>query len=73
MCICINCRHVNVCNTYELIKNQHNQKIKKIKKAFIPKNTLIKININQNNNHSEFDWDLTECLSFIEQPGAWLT
>ena len=72
MCICINCRHVNKCKTYEIIQQQHHQKIKSNEEKFVPINTLIKININQYNNVYQFDWDLIECLSFIEKPGQWL-
>ena len=72
MCICINCRHVNNCVTYRLILNQHKEIIKQTNRTFIPSNTLIKINIVSVSNLTKFDWDLVECLSFIEQPGEWL-
>nr|QCI09136.1 hypothetical protein [Inkyuleea mariana] len=72
MCICINCRHANNCNTYYFIKQQHyNYRLKK-NTNFIPINTLIKINIIHFMNESKFDWDLIECLSFVEKPGNWL-
>ena len=72
MCICINCRHVNHCSTYKFIQKQHKQYSSKTEIIFLPINTLIKVNINQSLYGSKFDWDLTECLSFIEKPGNWM-
>nr|QCI05648.1 hypothetical protein [Cryptopleura ramosa] len=46
---------------------------KKTYKPFIPVNNLIQINIKKNVNEVIFDWDLIECLSFVEKPGSWLT
>nr|YP_009510816.1 hypothetical protein [Gracilaria gracilis]AXI96489.1 hypothetical protein [Gracilaria gracilis] len=74
MCICVNCRHVHNCFTYRLIQKQHNCRYNKniITTYFIPKETLINININYINKSVCFDWDLTECLSFVEIPGYWI-
>lgn len=76
MCICINCRHVHNCTTYQLIKKKHQyQKEDENTKSpllFIPISTLIHINIDRSNSSCELDWDLVECLSFAEQPGKWL-
>nr|YP_009393491.1 hypothetical protein [Bostrychia simpliciuscula]ARW62053.1 hypothetical protein [Bostrychia simpliciuscula] len=75
MCICINCRHIDYCKTYNFINKQHlNEKknLKKIQLLFIPKNIVINININKKDMYTTIDWDLIECLSFIEKPGNWL-
>lgn len=75
MCICINCRHIHNCQTYWFIEQQHlkyENSLKAKKNGFTPINTLIKININKINNHTVVDWDLVECLSFVERPGHWL-
>lgn len=72
MCICVNCRHVHNCTTYELIQKQHNSNINHKSFCFIPINTLININISNSDSHIQFDWDLVECLSFTEEPGKWL-
>nr|YP_010196741.1 hypothetical protein LKZ11_pgp138 [Gracilaria cliftonii]UAD84545.1 hypothetical protein [Gracilaria cliftonii] len=74
MCICVNCRHVHNCVTYQLIKKQHNhrQNLNIIKNSFIPKKTLININISYVNQNTYYDWDLIECLSFVEIPGQWI-
>nr|UAD87782.1 hypothetical protein [Gracilaria textorii] len=77
MCICVNCRHVHNCFTYYLIQKQHNYRYnnKIISNYFIPKEALIHININTNHTDKNiwFDWDLIECLSFVEIPGYWIT
>nr|YP_010198374.1 hypothetical protein LK148_pgp136 [Gracilaria pachydermatica]UAD86790.1 hypothetical protein [Gracilaria pachydermatica] len=77
MCICVNCRHVHSCVTYHLIQKQHNYRYnsKIVNNYFIPKEALIYININTNHTDKNiwFDWDLIECLSFVEIPGYWIT
>nr|YP_010197557.1 hypothetical protein LK244_pgp136 [Gracilaria flabelliformis subsp. simplex]UAD85973.1 hypothetical protein [Gracilaria flabelliformis subsp. simplex] len=77
MCICVNCRHVHNCVTYYLIQKQHYYKYNKkiISNYFIPKEALINININTNRTDKNIwlDWDLIECLSFVEIPGYWIT
>nr|UAD87171.1 hypothetical protein [Gracilaria pacifica] len=74
MCICVNCRHVHNCVTYHLIQKQHNYRYNKkiVSTYFIPKETLINININYIDKSICFDWDLIECLSFVEIPGSWI-
>nr|YP_009509248.1 hypothetical protein [Gracilaria vermiculophylla]AXI96898.1 hypothetical protein [Gracilaria vermiculophylla]QXU75109.1 hypothetical protein [Gracilaria vermiculophylla]WDZ68039.1 hypothetical protein [Gracilaria vermiculophylla] len=74
MCICVNCRHVHNCTAYYLIQKQHNSvnDKKNINKFFIPEKTLINISINYIDTYMYFDWDLVECLSFIEMPGNWI-
>nr|YP_009237730.1 Ycf334 [Gracilariopsis lemaneiformis]YP_009294665.1 hypothetical protein Gch_066 [Gracilariopsis chorda]AJO68550.1 hypothetical protein [Gracilariopsis lemaneiformis]AML79948.1 Ycf334 [Gracilariopsis lemaneiformis]AOM66925.1 hypothetical protein Gch_066 [Gracilariopsis chorda]UAD88813.1 hypothetical protein [Gracilariopsis chorda] len=75
MCICVNCRHVQNCTTYQLIKYKHQQKqdINIDIDFFVPKKTLISINIIYSKyvKNIYFDWDLIECLSFVEMPGYW--
>lgn len=74
MCICVNCRHIHKCTTYLFIQQRHQNQVSKSSTIynFIPKNTLIKINIVKKIDQIKFDWDLIECLSFTEQPGEWL-
>nr|QJH88256.1 Ycf34 [Pterocladia lucida] len=67
MCICINCRHAYNCITYNFIERQHRKK--DINSHFIPIKTVISINYF---NINQFEWDLKECLSFVEKPGKWL-
>nr|YP_009296999.1 hypothetical protein Ceram_066 [Ceramium japonicum]AOM66342.1 hypothetical protein Ceram_066 [Ceramium japonicum] len=71
MCICINCKHVNYCRTYSFIELQHTNQLSYTKPIFTPHNTLIQINLKYYNHKYILDWDLIECLSFIEEPGSW--
>nr|QCI04315.1 hypothetical protein [Anotrichium furcellatum] len=75
MCICINCRHINKCTTYTEIKKRHNVNNKNIviEDIFLPYHNTIQVNIQfkQKERYIYLDWDLTECLSFVEQPGSW--
>lgn len=73
MCICVNCNHVHICNTYALIKKQHAKSNFYMVTKFIPTQTIIQINIKSSSHNINFDWDLQECLSFAEKPGQWLT
>nr|ARW60576.1 hypothetical protein [Polysiphonia sp.] len=73
MCICINCRHIHQCKTYEFIEQQHEYHRNKQKTSyFIPAQTLILVNINKKYEQIFLDWDLKECSSFVEEPGYWL-
>nr|YP_010336496.1 hypothetical protein MW557_pgp192 [Rhodospora sordida]UNJ14902.1 hypothetical protein [Rhodospora sordida] len=74
MCICINCNYVKKCSIYRLIEKHHQQfdiNSQKIEKLFIPYSFVININI-LSKSESRLDWDVVECVSFIEAPGKWL-
>nr|YP_010619636.1 hypothetical protein PN023_pgp128 [Tayloriella tenebrosa]WAX03649.1 hypothetical protein [Tayloriella tenebrosa] len=74
MCICINCRHIHLCKTYEFIEKQHlNDKASKKRNSFIPIKTMIIVRINKQHLNIYLDWDLKECSSFVEQPGNWIS
>ena len=71
MCICVNCRHIKKCQTYIFIEKQHKNNVSKVQNtSFIPVNTLIQINIQKKKEFTHLDWDLIECLSFVEKPGS---
>lgn len=74
MCICINCKHIKNCKTYYFIEKQHHVTLFQNYNAhtFIPNNTIMQINLKKYMNTYILDWDLTECTSFIEQPGSWI-
>nr|ARW68271.1 hypothetical protein [Chondria sp. (in: red algae)] len=74
MCICINCRHIHYCLTYEFINKQHNRQFKYMTNNlnFAPINTVINVNLSRRQSLIYIDWDLIECLSFVEKPGYWL-
>ena len=47
MCICINCRHIHNCVTYQFISKQHNYVSKEPQSyfTFFPKDTIINVNL----------------------------
>nr|YP_009395964.1 hypothetical protein [Dasya naccarioides]ARW65150.1 hypothetical protein [Dasya naccarioides] len=72
MCICVNCLHIKRCQTYSFIEHHHKTIIPKTQKiSFIPINTLIQVSIQKKGKVTHLDWDLVECLSFVEKPGSW--
>nr|YP_010951719.1 Ycf34 [Laurencia elata]WMP12658.1 Ycf34 [Laurencia elata] len=71
MCICINCRHIDKCSTYQFIEKQHNKLVIRQDISFSPISTIINVNVNKKNALTVIDWDLIECLSFVEKPGNW--
>lgn len=73
MCICVNCRHIHNCQTYQFIEKQHKDcNCNKHSNLFNPPKTIINVNLSKNNKEVTFDWDLYECSSFAEEPGFWL-
>nr|YP_010618861.1 hypothetical protein PN064_pgp129 [Deltalsia parasitica]WAX02874.1 hypothetical protein [Deltalsia parasitica] len=73
MCICINCKYINICKTYKFIEKQHNNNNSSTQNYFIPISTIIIVNINKHNLNIYLDWDVKECSSFVEQPGEWIS
>ena len=71
MCICINCNHIKECSTYYLIESKHEQIHLNHNPLFTPAFPIIRINISSHNHVSQIDWDLVECLSFVEKPNSW--
>nr|YP_010338069.1 hypothetical protein MW556_pgp153 [Erythrolobus coxiae]UNJ17654.1 hypothetical protein [Erythrolobus coxiae] len=72
MCICINCIHIQACNKI-LIKSNENKNVK-IKKeyCFNPISPVIDVKLYNHAKLIKIEWDLVECLSFVELPGQWL-
>nr|UNJ16363.1 hypothetical protein [Boldiaceae sp.] len=72
MCICINCKHIYNCSTYYLIEKQHGKSHLNNYPLFIAHDPIINVNIIINNQQIKIDWDVVNCLSFVEDPGKWL-
>nr|QUE29372.1 Ycf34 [Erythrotrichia longistipitata] len=72
MCICINCYHVINCSTYYSIEKQHKKQQFDYHPSYVAQLPIIKVNITKNNTETELDWDVIECVSFVESPGKWL-
>nr|YP_010865305.1 hypothetical protein QQR83_pgp069 [Campylaephora boydenii]WGT74195.1 hypothetical protein [Campylaephora boydenii] len=73
MCICINCKHIKYCKTYSFIEKKHKIITNYNIHTFIPNHTIIQINLKKQTRSYVLDWDLIECLSFIEKPGSWIS
>nr|ARO91053.1 conserved hypothetical plastid protein [Flintiella sanguinaria] len=72
MCICINCIYINSCIQYSIIEKNHKEKFFNPYASFEPVSPIINVNLYNKNNSIDIDWDLIECLSFVESPGKWL-
>jgi hypothetical protein len=73
MCICLNCKYLNVCQQYFLIENYHKELNININPQFIPTQSIININLFlSKNSNIDLEWDIIECLSFKEKPGKWI-
>nr|YP_010336975.1 hypothetical protein MW574_pgp107 [Madagascaria erythrocladioides]QUE29008.1 Ycf34 [Madagascaria erythrocladioides]UNJ16560.1 hypothetical protein [Madagascaria erythrocladioides] len=72
MCICINCHHVNNCSTYFSIEKQHQKTHLNLAPEFVPQYPVINVNIIRSDLDLKIDWDVVECMSFVENPGKWL-
>ncbi len=73
MCICINCLYVHKCSTYYFVASQHNSNHRhgSTHILFEPSYSILHANYIDIHNRQQLDWDVVECLSFIEQPGSW--
>nr|YP_009315315.1 Hypothetical protein ycf34 [Yamadaella caenomyce]SCW23770.1 Hypothetical protein ycf34 [Yamadaella caenomyce] len=71
MCICINCMYVRKCATYEFIKARYETSPSKNDRLFKPDGSVVQINFTITLESIQLDWDVTECLSFVDEPGAW--
>nr|YP_010904043.1 hypothetical protein REQ00_pgp131 [Caulacanthus ustulatus]WCH57294.1 hypothetical protein [Caulacanthus ustulatus] len=73
MCICINCRHVRNCTTYIVVQKQHKKNSTRVFHLyFTPPDTLIEANLYHDIGNIRIEWDIVECLSFVERPAYWL-
>nr|YP_009326969.1 hypothetical protein [Pleurocladia lacustris]ANS57622.1 hypothetical protein [Pleurocladia lacustris]ANS57766.1 hypothetical protein [Pleurocladia lacustris] len=73
MCICLNCDRINKCRLYFIIEEQHQEKIKGLKKSFSPQGPiLVCLNFFFKKRLYIIEWDVNECLSYQEKPGSWL-
>nr|YP_009312859.1 Hypothetical protein ycf34 [Helminthora furcellata]SCW21113.1 Hypothetical protein ycf34 [Helminthora furcellata]SCW23973.1 Hypothetical protein ycf34 [Helminthora furcellata] len=73
MCICINCLYVHKCSTYQFVTIQHNENkhYSSMTTIFHPIDPILNANFKEINMSMEVDWDVIECLSFLEKPGNW--
>ena len=71
MCICVNCHYVDRCTTYHAVETQHEQLHLTESPVFEAINTMINVNIRQDDEIIETEWDVVGCDSFREEVGKW--
>ncbi len=71
MCICVNCHYVDRCTTYNAVETQHQQPHLTESPNFEAVNPTINVNIRQDGEIIEMEWDVVGCESFAEEMGKW--
>ncbi len=71
MCICVNCHYVDRCSTYNAVETQHQQPHLTESPDFEAINPTINVNIRQDGDIIEMEWDVVGCESFQEDVGKW--
>ena len=72
MCICVNCRWVDRCETYHAVERQHGVEHLTDSPDLEPSSPLIHINVFEAAQGSAgVEWDVRSCSSFQEDYGRW--
>ncbi len=71
MCICVNCHYVDRCSTYNAVETQHQQPNLTESPDFEADNPTINVNIRQDGDIIEMEWDVVGCDSFKQEMGKW--
>ena len=71
MCICVNCHYVDRCTTYNAVETQHQQPHLTASPDFEATSPTINVNIRQDGDIIEMEWDVVGCDSFAEEMGKW--
>jgi Hypothetical chloroplast protein Ycf34 len=71
MCICINCHYVDRCTTYHAVETQHQQLHLTETPDFEATEPAINVNIRNQADFIEMEWDVVGCLSFKAETGKW--
>lgn len=71
MCICVNCHYVDRCTTYNAVEGQHQQPHLTEVPDFEAINPTINVNIRQQDDIIEMEWDVVGCDSFVTELGKW--
>ncbi|MBW4467281.1 MAG: Ycf34 family protein [Pegethrix bostrychoides GSE-TBD4-15B] len=71
MCICVNCDYVDRCLTYHAVEYQHQQPHLTDAPNFEPIEPEINVNIRQQDDVIEMEWDVVGCQSFVRETGKW--
>ncbi|NJN48635.1 MAG: Ycf34 family protein [Alkalinema sp. RL_2_19] len=71
MCICINCQYVDRCTTYHAVEHQHQQPHLTESPDFEAVEPTVNVNIRNQGEAIEMEWDVVGCASFVEDAGHW--
>lgn len=71
MCICVDCAHVDICQTYHAVENQHQQPHLTEDPHFVACDPRINVNIRTQVDIIEMEWDVVGCASFQREQGKW--
>ena len=71
MCICIHCQYVDRCTTYHAVETQHQQPHLTESPTFEANEPTINVNIRNQGEMIEMEWDVVGCLSFKEEKNKW--
>ncbi len=71
MCICVNCHYVDCCITYHAVETQHQQPHLTDDPTFEAIEPTINVNIRQDGEFIEKEWDVVGCESFRAEMGKW--
>ncbi|MBW4521218.1 MAG: Ycf34 family protein [Scytolyngbya sp. HA4215-MV1] len=71
MCICIHCQYVDRCTTYHAVETQHQQAHLTESPTFEAIEPTINVNIRNQGEMIEMEWDVVGCLSFKEEKNKW--
>lgn len=71
MCICVNCHYVDRCLTYHAVEAQHQQPHLNESPKFEPIEPTINVNIRNQGEVIEMEWDVVGCQSFVQDAGKW--
>jgi Hypothetical chloroplast protein Ycf34 len=71
MCICVNCRYVDRCQTYHAVEGQHLQPHLTETPDFSPQAPTINVNIHTLDEGIQMEWDVVGCESFEAEIGKW--
>ena len=65
---------MNICETYSLIELKHQELLLGKKQVFAQHPIVLCVNYFSDNPSYEYkvEWDVFECLSYLETPGMWL-
>ena len=73
MCICVDCRWVDRCNTYHAVESQHGEDHLNACPDIEPKEPKIYSSLNSlSDSDAGIEWDVRSCKSFLKEQDRWI-